>query len=103
MVYIPWKHKQYGLLPLSVENGSEVFSYPSGLVNAIDELLFELEGVPEDSDCGRTSFLIPYAVKSYEDYQVRIESYIEKYPEHEVADLLKLLSQQIRRMNVKED
>lgn len=50
MVYIPWKHKQYGLLPLSVENGSEVFSYPSGLVNAIDELLFELEGVPEDSD-----------------------------------------------------
>ena len=50
MAYIPEKHKQYGLLPLSVENGSEVFSYPSGLVNAIDELLFELAGVPEDSD-----------------------------------------------------
>ena len=103
MAYIPEKHKKYGLLPFSVENGSEVFSYPSGLVDAIEELIFELEDVPEDSDCGRVSLLIPYAVKSYEDYQVRIESYIEKYPEHEVADLLKLLSQQIRRMNVKED
>ena len=78
MAYIPEKHKKYGLLPFSVENGSEVFSYPSGLVNAIEELIFELEGVPEDSDCGRTSLLIPYAIKSYEDYQAKNESYIEK-------------------------
>lgn len=103
MAYIPEKHKQYGLLPTSVADGFEVFSYPSDLVDAIDELLFELEDDYEDSGCVRASLLIPYAIKSYEEYQKRIHSYIEKYPEHEVADLLRLLSQQIRRMNVKED
>lgn len=103
MAYIPEKHKKYGLLPLSAESDSEVFSYPSDLVDAIERILFELEGIPEDSNKGRVSLLIPYAFKSYKDYQGKIESYIEKYPEHEVADLLKLLSQQIRRMNVKED
>lgn len=103
MAYIPEKHKRYGLLPLSAERDSEVFSYPAGLVDAIDELIFKLEGISGDSNRGRVSLLIPYGVKSYEEYQERIESYIEKYPGSEVADLLKFLSQQIRRMNVKED
>ena len=94
MAYVPEKHKKYGLLPLSAESDSEVFSYPSDLVDAIERILFELEGIPEDSNKGRVSLLIPYAFKSYKDYQGKIESYIEKYPEHEVADLLKLLSQQ---------
>lgn len=103
MAYIPEKHKGLGLLPRSTEASSEVFSYPSSLIEEIEEMLFELEGIAEDIEYGRPSLLIPYGRASYNAYQAEIEAYFEKYSEHEVAELLKLLSLEIRRMNVKED
>lgn len=103
MAFIPEKHKDLGLLPESSNASREVFSYPLNLIDAIEEMLFALEGIPEDAEDGRPSLLIPYGRESYEAYQAEIRSYIDKYPNHKVADLLKLLSLEIQRMNVKED
>ena len=103
MAYIPEKHKGFGLLPRSVEGSKEVFSYPSSLIEEIEGMLFELEGVAEDPEYGRLSLLIPYGRESYDAYQAEIGTYLEKYSKHEVAGLLKLLSSEIRKMNVKED
>lgn len=103
MACIPEKHKGFGLLPRSVEGFKEVFSYPLSLIEEIEGMLFELKGVAEDPEYGRPSPLIPYGKEFYEAYQAEIEVYLEKYAEYEVAGLLKLLSSEIRKMNVKED
>jgi len=64
MVFIPLKHKKYNLLPLSQEQGEEVFSYPF-TVN-------EIGGIIRES-------LIPYGFNSYESYYLYLNDLIQKH------------------------
>ena len=96
MGYIPEAHKKYNLLPVSTEEGWEVFSYPSALENEISKML------PDDEH------VIPYGYKSYAAFDEKLDSYIAKYGKSAgVLNKLghKLLSykEAIHRMNIKEN
>ncbi len=92
MPYIPKEHEKYDLLPFSRENGGEVFAYPSDLVYKVEELL------------GTVSGLIPYDYNSYEEYFSFIDLLIGENAERvEVAEKLKKLQDEVRKLNQKEE
>ncbi len=96
MAYIPKAHEKYNLLPLCQTIGGEVFSYPSDLLNDIDKLLPEGEG------------LIPYGYNSYYEFDVQIDLYINKYgvTNHKLntfGELLSTYKEFIHQMNIKEN
>lgn len=93
MPYIPEKHLQYNLLPACRERGGEVFSYSGKLLDQVEALLPEGEG------------LTPYGYDSYVEYDAQIERYRERFAKEnpELDSLLMQLKQSIRRRNIKEN
>lgn len=93
MPYIPKQHQKYGLLPYCKKHGGEVFSYPPDLLNKVESLLPEGEG------------LTPYGYSCYDKYYAQIDKYKSLYAVDNIK-LEKLLSQlklEIQKMNIKED
>lgn len=92
MAYIPEKHRQYDLLPMCRKHGGEVFSYPSSLLNQLEQYLPKEEG------------MTPYGYDSYEAYYLETDRYAELYfQDSEASALYKQFKEEMKRMNVKED
>ncbi len=91
MPYIPEEHKKYGLLPHCVENGGEVFCYPTKLIDRIRDCY------AEDISC------IPYGYVSYDEYFSFIEEYKNKTTDDVLRSLFDELKQEIIRYNKKEE
>lgn len=92
MPYIPENHIQYDLLPSRRKRGGEVFDYPSGLINEVEQLLDSCEEI------------IPYNYKSYEEYFCSLDALIQVHAASPklVAKLVKL-KEAIISMNQKEE
>lgn len=91
MPYIPEQHEKYKLLPYCCEHGGEVFEYPSGLLNKVNNCL------PE----GET--LEPYGFESYEAYYSAIDKWIGYFKDNEEAiSMLQAFRKEMLRLNCKE-
>lgn len=93
MPYIPKQHEKYNVLPYCRAHGGEVFSYPSGLLNKVESLLPEGEG------------LTPYGYSCYDEYYAQIDKCRYEYAADnlELEMLLLKFKLEIQKMNIKED
>lgn len=92
MAYIPETHKRYRLLPYCCEHGREVFEYPSGLLNKVNNVLPERET------------LDPYGFKSYEEYYSAVDKWISIFEDNSnIKALLLLFRKEMQSLNCKEN
>lgn len=91
MPYIPEEHKKYNMLPFSVENGGEVFSYPSELVDEIGAYYSE------------DIHFIPYGYDSYDDYFAYLDKYKNEATDEKLKALFDKLKDEIICYNKKEE
>ena len=91
MPYIPKEHEKYNLLPHCHKDGGEAWEYPSKLLCEAKELL------PAEN-------IMPYNFDSYEDYFNKMDSLMELYcGNEEIAQKLRLLRDEVFKMNQKEE
>ena len=69
MPYIPYEHETYRLLPNSRKNNTEVFEYPSELLDQVNSILPEGEN------------LIPYGYDSIDSYCTEMEKWLDFFAE----------------------
>lgn len=92
MAYIPEKHKKYNLLPYCREKGGEVFSYPTKLLNKLEEYLPDGEN------------MMPYGYKSYDEYYSEMDKLAEQFfKEPESLKFYTEFRSEMNKMNVKEN
>lgn len=92
MAYIPARHKNYNLLPLCQESGTEVIIYPSAFFDKAKKYID-----PYD-------LLLPYGYKSTEEYLSAVDRIMESNShKYGLSALLKLYKVKIKEMNNKEN
>lgn len=90
--YIPESHIKYDLLPFCRKHGGEVFDYPSGLTNEVENLLGSCEGI------------IPYNYQSYEMYFHSLDTLMQIHAASpKLVAKLAELKEAVRSMNQKEE